>query len=264
MDHVYLSLPGPRVFSDFRLKALEAKIGATQVRAIFVHHLKLNRDLSQDEERTLAQLCSYGDLPNEENSLERDLLAAVTGNGTAQSNAQIYHVTPRPGTISPWSSKATNITHNCGLGKVVVRLERGMCMAVAVAIDKPGTISTSFANQLHDRMTEILQSSPPDLSAMFAEHAPAPATTISIFEEGSTPKEVLQRANGALGLALDDSEIDYLVDHYRLLQRNPTDVELFMFAQVNSEHCRHKQFNADWTSMYLLSIYKNIRPPNGN
>lgn len=118
---------------------------------------------------------------------------------------------------------------------------------MAVTLEKPLTdASIPFADHIHDRMTEIVQSLAPDLSAMFAEHAPAPATTIPINEEGSTPKEVLRRANKTLGLALDHSEIDYLVAN---LERDPTDVELFMFAQINSEHCRHKQFNAEWTSM---------------
>ncbi|KAI9707817.1 MAG: hypothetical protein M1836_000779, partial [Candelina mexicana] len=243
---VHLSFPGPRAFSDFRQKALAKSIGASQVRAIFVHHLNLFHDLSEDEEATLRPLLEYGDLPNERDPLEEELIAAVAGSSKTHTSTRIFHVTPRTGTVSPWSSKATSVAHGCGLEKVVKSVERGMCIAVTFA--KPlEDISIPFADKLHDRMTEIIQRSPPDLSAMFAERAPAPATSIPIFEDATTPKEALQRANKTLGLALDDSEIDYLVKAYEALGREPTDVEAFMFAQVNSEHCRHKQFNAAWT-----------------
>lgn len=121
-----------------------------------------------------------------------------------------------------------------------------------MTFDRPLAGTTlPFAEKVHDRMTQIIQSSAPDLSAMFAEHEPAPASRILINEEGTTPKEVLKRANKTLGLALDDSEIDYLVN---TLTREPTDVELFGFAQINSEHCRHKQFNANWTSKLKFTL----------
>ncbi|KAG9881858.1 phosphoribosylformylglycinamidine synthase-like protein, partial [Aureobasidium melanogenum] len=149
--------------------------------------------------------------------------------------------------ISPWSSKATSIAHVCGLEKQIKRIERGMVIAASFK-DAPETDDIPNPDVLHDRMTQTIESGPPDLDLMFAEHEPAEAQEIELFAEGSTPKEALQKANRTLGLALDASEIDYLVDAYsNQLKRNPIDVELFMFAQVNSEHCRHKQFNADWT-----------------
>ncbi|KAI9723046.1 MAG: hypothetical protein M1812_001495 [Candelaria pacifica] len=261
-ESVYLSLPGPRAFSDFRQEALAKSIGASQVRAIYVHHLNLYHDPSEGKDTTLRSLLEYGDPPSERDSLEEELIAAVAGSSKIQTSSHILHVTPRTGTVSPWSSKATSEAQVCGLEKVVKRIERGMC--IAVTFEEPvNSASIPFADKLHDRMTEIIQHQTPDLSAMFAERAPAPATSIPIFEDASTPKEALQRANKTLGLALDESEIDYLVEAYKNLGREPTDAEVFMFAQVNSEHCRHKQFNAEWTidgvkkAQTLFSMIRN-------
>ncbi len=113
----------------------------------------------------------------------------------------------------------------------------------------PPAFPPPFANELHDRMIEDLSPDPPNLRAMFAEHAPAPAKSIPLYGKGVDARRLLSQANTELGLALDSSEIDYLVEAYAPSgppARNPTDVELFMFAQLNSEHCRHKQFNARW------------------
>ena len=160
----------------------------------------------------------------------------------------MYFVSPRIGTISPWSSKATSIASVCGFGQIVKRIERGTVYTITLKEPLDENI-VPFADLLHDRMTETISTSIPDLEAMFAESAPASARTVSMQEVAIEPRQALQDANKALGLALDASEIEYLLDAFAKdgpVPRDPFDVELFMFAQVNSEHCRHKQFNASW------------------
>ena len=130
---------------------------------------------------------------------------------------------------------------------MVRRIERGIVLKL---VFKDTYNKDLAANLLHDRMTQTLSHKAPDLELMFAQNAPAPPQLIPMHVAGSNPRDVLRHANKTLGLALDSSEIDYLVEAYSMdgpIARNPTDAELFMFAQVNSEHCRHKQFNASWT-----------------
>ena len=151
-----------------------------------------------------------------------------------------FFVTPRKGTISPWSSKATDIFHNCGLAQVR-RVERGIhyrLFDAADALIPPAEAKPLFAI-LHDRMTEGVYTAVDDL---FAHRAPAPHVEVDILGGGHA---ALERANRDIGLALSDDEIDYLYDSYVKMKRNPTDVELVMFGQVNSEHCRHKIFKAE-------------------
>ncbi|KAL2860750.1 phosphoribosylformylglycinamidine synthase, partial [Aspergillus lucknowensis] len=160
----------------------------------------------------------------------------------------VFYVCPRTGTISPWSSQATGIAYVCGLGKYVRRIERGI--KISCLRPENGEYSPGFKDVLHDRMTQLISQDEPELQLMFSEHSPLPLETIPLSGSDKSPKEVLQDANKRLGLALEASEIDYLAEAYGPngpLARDPTDVELFMFAQVNSEHCRHKQFNASWT-----------------
>ena len=151
----------------------------------------------------------------------------------------VLYVTPRVGTISPWSSKATEIVRLCDLERLQ-RLEMGTAYV-------PGGISAdtlaTLAGPLHDRMTESVLYDIADFARLFSHHEPAPLAQVDILAGG---REALVQANRALGLALSDDEIDYLQANYKELGRNPTDVELMMFAQANSEHCRHKIFNADW------------------
>lgn len=244
----YLVIPGSSAFSDFRLARLAQDIGAVDVRAIWVHFVNPYRQLEEEELGVLGQLLQYGDVPGAQDRLYQCLAdALIRSDDTRDPNVALFHVSPRPGTISPWSSKATSIARVCTLESSVKRIERGM--VIAAAFDKPlkeGTIP--YPDLMHDRMTQTISRTSPDLNTIFAEHAPEPATTVDLFAEGNAPRAALQHANRTLGLALDASEIDYLVEAYtEQLQRNPVDVELFMFAQVNSEHCRHKQFNADWT-----------------
>ncbi len=161
----------------------------------------------------------------------------------------LYLVTPRLGTISPWASKATDIARNCGFAGVR-RIERG------IAYHAQGKVDVA---RLHDRMTESVLDSLDAAEALFHHVAPQPLTTVDILAGG---RAALVKANGELGLALSEDEIDYLVDNFSKVQRNPTDVELMMFAQANSEHCRHKIFNASWTvdgADQPLSLFGMIR-----
>ncbi|WPG98414.1 Hypothetical protein R9X50_00120400 [Acrodontium crateriforme] len=244
----YRAFPGSAAFSDFRLQRIATAIGAKSLQAIWVHYVDSSKPLQEGQVAVLDQLLEYGSYPDSTDELYAALQKVII-NGSASSDdkdVKFYYVTPRPGTISPWSSKATSIAHVCGLANVVKRIERGILFAVK--LEGESTDEIPNADALHDRMTETISTQVPDLSVMFAQLPPAPLKRVPLMKSGGDPKAALQEANKTLGLALDDSEIDYLIDAFtRQLQRDPTDVELFMFAQVNSEHCRHKQFNADWT-----------------
>jgi phosphoribosylformylglycinamidine synthase len=151
-------------------------------------------------------------------------------------------VTPRAGTISPWSSKATDIAHVCGL-VAVRRIERGTLFEFAAETPLDRDMLAALAAPLHDRMTEAFAFALADAASLFVAAAPRPLATVPVIAGG---RAALVAADARLGLALSVDEIDYLLDAYRRLARDPTDVELMMFAQANSEHCRHKIFNADW------------------
>lgn len=155
-----------------------------------------------------------------------------------------YYISPR--NISPWSSKGTSISHVCGLQDHLDRIERGR--AITITFEKPfDGQKIQFKDVISDRMTESLSTSQPDLALMFKESQRYPLEIVNIFAPGSKPVDILRAYNKKHGLALDESEIEYLVEVFKGQGRPPHDVELFMFAQVNSEHCRHKQFNANWT-----------------
>ncbi|HLA33757.1 MAG TPA: phosphoribosylformylglycinamidine synthase [Rhodocyclaceae bacterium] len=176
----------------------------------------------------------------EELSRLRDLLGIPAQMPQAVAG-ELFLVTPRIGTVSPWSSKASDIAHNCGFAGIR-RIERGTAFYVK---GWRGKIEKSaLTGRLHDRMTESVLDSIDAARALFQHVAPQPLTAVDILAGG---RAALVAANGALGLALSDDEIDYLFDNFSRLERNPTDVELMMFAQANSEHCRHKIFNASWT-----------------
>jgi phosphoribosylformylglycinamidine synthase len=236
MASEYLTIPGSTAFSDFRARALAVGIKARGVKARWVHYVHIAAAIQEEQRQVLERLLEYGDPFTEAAEM------------TAKDGRTVeFYITPRVGTISPWSSKATSIAHVCGLESVVKRVERGM--KIMCTFDADGD-EAGHLDLLHDRMTQAIGTEEPDLEKMFSEHAPQRLEIIPINKEGSTPIEVLNEANQRLGLALDPSEIEYLADAYSLdgpIRRPPTDVELFMFAQVNSEHCRHKQFNASWT-----------------
>ncbi|KAF2095979.1 phosphoribosylformylglycinamidine synthase [Rhizodiscina lignyota] len=251
----YIVKPGSSAFSDFRLARLARELGAVEVRAIWVHFINPNRVLTEDEEKAIDQLLDYDEKPSSSDRLYQVLHdALVRDTEPFDENVALFYVYPRPGTISPWSSQATNICHVCtskeGTKRVeedmVERIERGMVIAAKFEslLDQEHGLNVDL---LYDRMTQSLSRNAPDLNLLFGEQLPAELNTISLSDD-EDPQSALQHANRELGLALDASEIEYLVDAYtNHLKREPTDVELFMFAQVNSEHCRHKQFNADWT-----------------
>lgn len=235
-EHTYHALPGSVALSRSRGRALAASVGAREVRAQWIHYVHASQPLDDSQQAALDQLLRYGDIT--------DVPASFS---TEDGAFDVFYVYPRTGTISPWSSQATSIAHVCGLRNSVKRIERGMkisCLRGDSAEYKSG-----YEDVLHDRMTQAIGQEEPDLQHMFSESAPQPLETIKLHGSDKSPKEVLQEANKRLGLALEESEIDYLADAYGpngAIARDPTDVELFMFAQVNSEHCRHKQFNAAW------------------
>lgn len=162
-------------------------------------------------------------------------------------------VTPRVGTISPWSSKATDIFKNCNTP--VHRLERGLLFTLKGVSE----ISNEVKQVLHDRMTETVFAQIEDAKALFSETAPKPLNSIDILGQG---KEALVKANNEFGFALSEQEIDYLTETFTRLGRNPNDIELMMFAQANSEHCRHKIFGSEWTidgEKQPLSLFQMIK-----
>ena len=228
-----LILRGAPALSAFRTqkifdegKKIVANLG--QIYAEYVHFADLNRPLSDDNLVVLKQLLTYG-----------------SSKQVKETKGAFALAVPRPGTISPWSSKATNIALNCGLSEIN-RLERGISWYVLDA-DGEELNSESLAlllPLLHDRMMEVIFPSLQNAEVLFEAHEPKPLTSVDVVEGG---REALVEANISLGLALAEDEIDYLVERFLQLNRNPTDVELMMFAQANSEHCRHKIFNAEWT-----------------
>ncbi len=226
-----LILRGAPALSSFRceklLAGLKSRVPAiTGLSAEYVHFADLEQALSDDQEAVLAQLLTYGPKPE---------------GGPAAERGQLFLVVPRPGTISPWASKATDIARNCGLTQVR-RLERGT--AFYIEGDVSADDRSAIAEQLHDRMVETVMDDLEQAERLFVRQEPAPQTSVDVLGGG---REALARANSELGLALADDEIDYLVESFQGLGRNPVDVELMMFAQANSEHCRHKIFNASWT-----------------
>jgi len=213
-------VPGKAALSVFALAKKREQVSALCY-AEHVHVLKITRDLDEAERTRVRLLLDYG--PSTD-------LATLCGE-------RLVTVMPRTGTISPWSSKASDIFTICGLSGVE-RVERGVRWFVQEGTD-PDTIDMQ---QLHDRMTESYFIDE-DFAAVFDHSAPAPVAHVPILSQG---REALEAANVSLGLALSTDEIDYLLEAYHGLQRDPTDAELMMFAQANSEHCRHKIFNADW------------------
>ncbi|WP_347507133.1 phosphoribosylformylglycinamidine synthase [Pseudomonas anguilliseptica] len=206
------------------LEQMTSKVPAvTGLYAEFAHFAEVTGVLSADEEQVLARLLKYGpSVPVQE------------------PRGRLFLTIPRFGTISPWSSKASDIARNCGLAKIQ-RIERGLAYYVS------GELSVAEAQQvadvLHDRMTQLVLDNLESAAALFSHAQPKPLTAVDILGAG---RAALEKANVELGLALAEDEIDYLVTSFNGLGRNPHDIELMMFAQANSEHCRHKIFNASW------------------
>ncbi|MCE3602461.1 phosphoribosylformylglycinamidine synthase [Massilia sp. P8910] len=238
-----LILPGSNALSVFRSQRLLSQLQAvapaiTAVQARFYHFIDTSAALSADDTSRLAAMLTYG-----------EAAAASSREGVTEE----FFVIPRLGTISPWASKATDIAHNCGMAHVH-RIERGIAFSISL---KTGLLGSSIgaakklsdseteavAGLLHDRMTESVLRNADQASSLFRELEARPLESVDVLKAG---KHALEKANTELGLALSDDEIDYLFDAFTKAGRNPTDVELMMFAQANSEHCRHKIFNADW------------------
>ncbi len=249
-----LQLLGAPALSAFRLAKLLARLTALEptVRGLdsrFIHFVDLERPLAAAELGVLEQLLTYG--PRIHATLE-------------EADGEPLVVVPRPGTVSPWSSKATDIAGVCGL-PAVRRIERGILYRVLAARPLGRDRLAEMAPALLDRMTEAALFDTAQAEALFAHASPQPLARVPLGRES------LERANIELGLALSADEIDYLVSSFQRLGRDPTDVELMMFAQANSEHCRHKIFNASWIidgreraeSLFSMIRYTHARNPAG-
>jgi len=221
---------GGNAVSGFRAQALLQRLQGVSARIVGVHARHVHwvwseAALSGADAQRLAALLNYGE--------------AYAG----ATDGPLIVVAPRLGTVSPWASKATDIAHNCALA--VRRIERVTEWRLALRGARPLARAQwlACAELLHDRMTESVLSSREDARHLFDDQPGQPMAHVDLRSGG---RGALARANTEFGLALSDDEIDYLVDAFAALQRNPTDVELMMFAQANSEHCRHKIFNAEF------------------
>ena len=232
-----LILEGGNALSDFRIQQLVPRLQAIcpDVKGLsgqYLHLVASVTSLEDAAQQTLQQLLTYGDpAPSEANAAASWTLC----------------VSPRLGTVSPWASKATDIAHNCGLS--VRRIERLVSYRLKFASDLHVTqlssdVKLALADLLHDRMTESILSQASDALALFNELEAQPLLHVDVLQGG---RKALANANQEFGLALAEDEIDYLLNSFQQLGRNPSDVELMMFAQANSEHCRHKIFNAQFT-----------------
>jgi phosphoribosylformylglycinamidine synthase len=251
-----LELPGPPALSSFRIAKLLARLqdldaSVTGVSAEFVHFADLARPLSAAEHEMLTRLLTYGP-------------AAAAARDSASAGRML--VVPRFGTISPWSSKATDIVLVCGLAPVR-RVERGIEYRLRATRPLGPEQLAPLAAVLHDRMTETVLLDGAAAERLFEQSPPPPLARVSL----AGGRAALERANLQLGLALSADEIDYLLESFRQLGRNPSDVELMMFAQANSEHCRHKIFNASWVidgkpqaeSLFAMIRHTHARNPRG-
>ena len=221
---------GSPALSEFRINALMQKFQQHQlpvqsVYAEYMHFVELEQAFSTDQESKLKALLHYGPTLAEH-----------------EAKGECFIVIPRIGTISSWSSKATDIAHNCGLSEVA-RIERGLAYYFELTRALNEQESTLLSALLHDRMMETVVRTPAEADVLFRHQDPKPFKTVDVLAGG---RAALVTANVELGLALAEDEIDYLVENFTKLGRNPHDIELYMFAQANSEHCRHKIFNADW------------------
>ncbi|MEA1890764.1 MAG: phosphoribosylformylglycinamidine synthase [Pseudomonadota bacterium] len=228
----FLSLQGAPAISDFRLNKLHSLLSEKitdldEISASYYHFVQHSSDLDEAELEHLSVILDYGPSRHE---------LDVPG--------EPFLVIPRPGTISPWSTKATDIARHCGLEKVQ-RIERGVVWHISTREHRllEASEKKSVHELIHDRMVESVYSSLDKAKLLFDQHSPATMRCVDLLNKG---KDALLVANQQWGLALSEDEIDYLLESFTELGRNPTDVELMMFAQVNSEHCRHKIFNADW------------------
>lgn len=231
-----LTLPGSSALSAFRIARLLARLQGTDtavlgLQAQYVHFVDTSRQLDTHEHTLLAQLLDSAEQP----------VAKADPGGQPAPIQLLQLVVPRPGTISAWSSKATDIAQVCGLS-AVRRIERGILYQLELHRAIARARHALLATPLHDRMTEVVLEEVDSAVRLFATEKPRPLEWVSL-RQGRT---ALVEANHRLALALAEDEIDYLLETFLRLGRDPTDVELMMFAQANSEHCRHKIFNAEF------------------
>jgi phosphoribosylformylglycinamidine synthase len=240
--------------SDKILQAAAADVPyLTALLAHHVHFVELEGELTAEDKACLENLLTYPAAAEEENF------------PSAAYACQVL-VIPRPGTISPWSSKATDIARNCDL-RAVKRIERGVMWTIFSEDPLEKNDMAALLPHLHDRMTETVLENVRNAEALLFAHAPArPQNSVTLMGDG---RLALENANRQMGLALSEEEINYLVKQFTALKRDPTDTELMMFAQANSEHCRHKIFNANWvidrqvqsTSLFNMIRNTHVRNP---
>ncbi|MES2013949.1 MAG: phosphoribosylformylglycinamidine synthase [Pseudomonadota bacterium] len=249
-----ICLRGSAALSQFRIEKIQKNLSGIcpniqHLYAEFWHFSWVNAELTAPQQDTLKQILTYGPTMQVE-----------------EPQGEYFLVLPRIGTISPWASRATDIVQHCGIPQVQ-RVERGIAYYVQT---KNGQALTEAERQqllplIHDRMTEAVFGDLKDAEKLYHTDSPAPLSTVDILQGG---KAALVTANAEMGLALSPDEVDYLFDNFTKIQRNPTDVELMMFAQANSEHCRHKIFNADWVidgqvqDMSLFAMIRNTHKLN--
>jgi phosphoribosylformylglycinamidine synthase len=257
----FLSFRGSAALSIFRLDKLRNTLkttapNITAIRTEFMHFVFSNAALNAAEQSTLKQILTYG--AHEDDALQatkNDINGQITSEETKKS---LFLVIPRIGTISPWASRATDIANNCGLSNVL-RIERGIAFYVESKGELSENESVALKAAIHDRMTETVLNNLNDAEKLYHHAEPKPFSSVDILKGGAT---ALNAANSEMGLALSPDEVDYLVENFSKIGRNPTDVELMMFAQANSEHCRHKIFNADWVidgEQQDISLFGMIR-----
>ncbi|OYY51319.1 MAG: phosphoribosylformylglycinamidine synthase, partial [Polynucleobacter sp. 35-46-207] len=235
----FCCLPGANALSAFRQQRLLASLAAQgiqleSIQAQYLHFIWSKSELSAESRGVLESLLTYGqpfELQEEGKSW--------FGKGAAKHTAITI---PRFGTVSPWASKATDIARQCGLD--ILRIERGVQYVWQSKKSLSAQEKQLVLAALHDRMTEAMISDVKEANALYQSLPDQPFVRIPVLTEGRT---ALDRANQELGLALSEDEVLYLVENFIRLERNPSDVELIMFAQANSEHCRHKIFNSSWT-----------------
>ena len=251
----FIALKGQQGFSEFRLKALLELIREdfSQIQAINCKDFFFSSLHSQSNE--LIKLT--------ENELSKILKAKVF---KRELKANQFILIPRVGTISPWSSKATDILINAGLDSLK-RIEKGLCFSLETPLELGKDSIKEIGQKIYDRMTQSVITDISSAEHLFRQLQPKPVLAVDILKDG---KKSLYEANDLLGLALSEEEIEYLYMNYLENNSNPTDAELMMFAQANSEHCRHKIFNAEWeidgkkAPKSLFDMIRNTYAKNSN
>jgi len=250
-----ICLIGAQALSDFRLQRLLNEINHIEPVTCAIH----------------ASWLYFVEQADASEQADARLLSLLSAQGPFKPKTDVLsiNVVPRLGTRSAWSSKATDIARRCGMD-TVTRIERGICFQLesSSAAMSGDTVKSQLAAVLHDRMTETTIELPEHLDTLFSQAKPAPLVTVDVLEKGIA---ALEDHNQAMGLALSADELAYLDQSFSQLQRNPSDAELMMFAQANSEHCRHKIFNASWTldgkaqdySLFGMIRHTHERAPEG-